>query len=208
VAHAFCHAPAGDHVRHGIFAGHGHVVGVIHHFAHARAELGDGLALNDLIGPDVAVHHTFLWVPQTVAFGDGDHVMEFIHVQVATRAVVGLQQGHHGLVPAVQYGVLARVRRVEVDAALGTTDRRSAHAELHFHGLGQALHFALVQTLAHAGATTGRAAAQAVDHHPAFRAGGGIVPFEYDLGGTLLKAAQGFTHHRFRLQVAAKVTRG
>jgi hypothetical protein len=65
-------------------------------------------------------------------------------------------------------------------------------------------HFALVKTLAHAGATTGRAATQAVDHHPAFGAGRGIVPFEYDLGGTLFKAAQGITHHRFRLQVGRR----
>ena len=192
---AFRHAPAGDHVGHGVLACNRYVAHIVHDLAHAGAQLLDRFGLHAFFATNVPVHHTLLRVAQAVALGDGDHIVQLVHVQVAAGAIVVLQQGHHGLVPAIQHFAFARIGGIEVDAALGATDRRTTHAELYLHGLGKALHFATIEALAHARTTTRCTAAQAVDHHPAPRTGGRIGPLEDDLGGALLKALQGITHH-------------
>jgi hypothetical protein len=97
---------------------------------------------------------------QAVAFGDRDHLVHFVDVEVAACPVVGLEQRRHGLVPALQHAFLARVGRVEVDARLGAADGRAGDAELDLHGLCQRLDLTPVETRAHARATTGSTTAQ------------------------------------------------
>ena len=203
VQHRFGDAPAGDQVGDHVLALRvRRVARVLDDLGHAQAQLADLLDALALARLEVAVDHAFLRMPQAVALGDRDHLVHLVDVQVAAGAVVGLEQRRHGLVPAAQHAVLARVGRVEVDARLGAADGRAGDGELDLHRLGQRLDLAPVEPLAHARAAAGGAAAQRVDDDPALGGGLGVVPLEDDLGGLVFEAVQQFFMASFGFSTA------
>jgi hypothetical protein len=134
----------------------------------------------------MAVHDALLRVPETERLGDGDDVLEFVHVQVAARAVVVFEDGKNGLVPTAQHLVSAGVFWVEVNARLGAANVWASDGELDFHGLGQRHDLLFREALAHAGAAASCPIAERIDDDPTTGAGFGIVPFKHDFRGFVL----------------------
>src|SRR5690606_9892206 len=106
----------------------------------------------------------------------GDDVEHLVHVEVATGAVALAQYRRDRAVPAFEHLALARVVRVEIDAALGATDGRSRDRELELHRLREVRHLACGHARAHARTATCGTTVQRVDHEPRACAGLAIVP--------------------------------
>ncbi len=129
----------------------------------------------------MAVDDALLRVPQPQFLGDGDNILELVHIEVTARAVVVLEQGKGSAVPAAQHFLTPRVGGVKIDARLGTADGGAGDGKFDLHDLGEGHHFVFGEAFAHARAATGSAVAQTVDDDPAFSPRGFVLPFEDNL---------------------------
>ena len=182
----------GDQVRHSItyIRFSRQIFCVLHDFGTPVAQLAQQIYLLSLGSFQMPPDNPFLRMPQAQIFGYRNYVLDLIHIQIASRTVIMFQNGQGCLIPLFEHLVPVGVIRVEVDTALGTTNRRTANTELHFHNLGQRDYFSPGEALSHAGSTSGSTVSQRVNDDPALGAGFLIVPFKHDLGLFLLVFAQ------------------
>src|SRR5690606_37094922 len=89
---------------------------ILDRFYHTLAQLTDTINLLRLSRLKMAVEYPFLGMPHTDILGEGYHFGDLVHIQVAARTVVILQQGHHRGVPPAEDTILPAVFRIEIDA--------------------------------------------------------------------------------------------
>ena len=198
MAHGFRHAIAGDHVRHTVSDAPaiGKEIRILHHLADALAQAADAPHLLGFVGLEMAIEDALLGMPDPTGLGHRNDLEARVDIEVPSGAIIMLEERGHGLVPAAQDALLAGVGRIEIDAALGASDLGSADGEFDLHRLGEGDHLIAIEALPHAGATAGRAAAQAVDDDPSPGLRFGIRPFEDDFRGAGAVLVEKLLHDR------------
>ena len=193
----FCDAIPGDHVRNAETnpASIGQKFRVFNDLAYALTQVTNAAHFLGFVGLEMAIEHALLGVPNSAGLRHGNDLFSRVDVEVATCAVVMLEQWRDGLVPPAQHAFFAGIARVKIDATLRPPNLRSTDGELDLHGLGEGNDFSFVQAFAHPRSATCSAAAQTVDHNPSTGLSLRIRPLKNNFGRPLAVAVEQFFHH-------------
>ncbi len=87
--YAHGHAIPCDHVGYHIFSrGLWRIMRVFNHFGNTKAELTDLVNFFVFARLKMTVHNTLLGMPQTVIFCNGNHLMDFIYIEITASAII------------------------------------------------------------------------------------------------------------------------
>ena len=124
------------------------------------AQLPDALHLFGILGIEMAIEDPFLRMPNTAILSDGNDLVDLVHVHVPTCAVVRLQQGRDGRIPAPQHTFFSRGSEGSNAIPDLAPPICGPLTEADLHGLGETFHFSAVEPRVHARTTARCAAAQ------------------------------------------------
>ena len=115
--HRLCDTIACNHVGYCIFFGPiWSKVWVFQYLGNTLPQLANFSDFLWFIRLKVAIHNSFLGMPKAIRFGNGDHFVNFIHIQIPSSSIVVFEKWHDCLVPAFEHPFFAWICWVKIDS--------------------------------------------------------------------------------------------